>query len=124
LEDVGRLTVRLVMQQAIEAEVDAFLGRGRHERRAEDARSGSRNGWQPAVAVKTTMGPIELKRPKLRDTEAVQRQGHSGLLGEAMARVAERRGRRIAKVAAARRLLSFVFYALRDGELRCLASAR
>jgi transposase len=55
--------------------------------------------------------------------EAVQRQGHSELLGEAMARVAERRGRRIAKVAAARRLLSFVFYALRDGELRCLASA-
>jgi len=29
LEDVGRLTVRLVMQQAIEAEVDAFLGRAR-----------------------------------------------------------------------------------------------
>ena len=56
--------------------------------------------------------------------EAVQRQGHSELLGEAMARVAERRGRRIAKVAAARRLLSFVFYALRDGELRCLKSPR
>jgi transposase len=55
--------------------------------------------------------------------EAVRRQGHSALLGEAMARVAERRGRRIAKVAAARRLLSLVFYALRDGELRCLASA-
>ena len=55
--------------------------------------------------------------------EAVQRQGHSGLLGEAMARVAERRGRRIAKVVAARRLLTLVFYVLRDGELRCLASA-
>ncbi len=55
--------------------------------------------------------------------EAVQRQGHSELLGEAMARIAERRGRRIAKVAAARRLLTLVFYALRDGELRCLEKA-
>ena len=69
LEDVGRLTVRLVLQQAIEAEVDAFLGRGRYERRSEESPSGSRNGWQPAVAVKTTMGPVELARPKLRDTD-------------------------------------------------------
>lgn len=32
LEEVGRPTVRLMMQQAIEAEVDAFLGRKRYER--------------------------------------------------------------------------------------------
>jgi putative transposase len=69
LEDVGRLTVRLVMQQAIESEVDVFLGRSRYERRDEDAPSGSRNGWQAPVAVKTTMGPIELSRPKLRDSD-------------------------------------------------------
>lgn len=56
--------------------------------------------------------------------EAVQRcNGSSLLVGTAKARVAERRGRRIAKVAAARRLLTFVFYALRDGELRCLKKA-
>ena len=56
--------------------------------------------------------------------EAVQRcNGSSLLVGTAKARVAERRGRRIAKVAAARRLLTFVFYALRDGELRCLEKA-
>jgi len=53
--------------------------------------------------------------------EAVQRCGDSSpLVGTAKSRVAERRGRKIAKVAAARRLLTFVFYALRDGELRCL----
>jgi transposase-like protein len=69
LEEVGRLIVRLVLQQAIEAEVDAFLGRSRYERRSEDASPGSRNGWQPPVAVKTTMGPIELSRPKLRGTD-------------------------------------------------------
>jgi transposase-like protein len=69
LEDVGRLTVRLLMQQAIEAEVDAFLGRRRYEPRTEDSPLGSRNGWQPPRAVRTTMGAVELQRPKLRDTD-------------------------------------------------------
>jgi transposase-like protein len=69
LEDVARLTVRLLMQTALEAEVDAFLGRARYQRRTEEHRPGSRNGWQPPTAVKTTMGPVELQRPKLRGTD-------------------------------------------------------
>jgi transposase-like protein len=69
LEEVGRLTVRLMMQTAIEAEVNAFLGRTRYERREEESAPGYRNGHQPEVAVKTTMGPVELARPKLRDTD-------------------------------------------------------
>lgn len=69
LEEVGRLSVRLMMQTAIEAEVDAFLGRQRYERREEDAPAGYRNGHQPAVAVKTTMGAVEIARPKLRETD-------------------------------------------------------
>ena len=69
LEEVGRLTVRLMMQAAIEAEVDAFLGRTRYERREEESAPGYRNGHQPEVAVKTTMGPVNLARPKLRDTD-------------------------------------------------------
>ena len=39
------------------------------------------------------------------------------------ARVAERRGNNIARVAAARKLLGLVYYGLRDGEIRCLARA-
>jgi len=35
-------------------------------------------------------------------------------------RVADRRGRNIGSVAAARRQLEFVFYALRDGHVRAL----
>ena len=68
LEDVARLSVRLMMQVAVEAEVDEFLGRARYERRDDD-RPGSRNGWQPPTAVKTTMGAVELQRPKLRGTD-------------------------------------------------------
>ena len=69
LEDVGRLSVRLVMQQAVEAEVAAFLERDRHQRRDEESPAGYRNGYQPPATVKTTMGPVELRRPKLRDTD-------------------------------------------------------
>jgi putative transposase len=69
LEDVGRLTVRLLMQQAIEAEVEVFLGRRRYEQRTDEHPEGHRNGWQPPATVKTTMGPVELQRPKLRGTD-------------------------------------------------------
>ena len=36
-------------------------------------------------------------------------------------RVADRRGNKIGRVAAARKLLILVYYGLRDGEIRCLA---
>ncbi len=38
-------------------------------------------------------------------------------------RVADRRGRSIGRVAAARKLLTLVYFGLRDGEIRCLAEA-
>jgi transposase len=52
--------------------------------------------------------------------EAVQRL-HGGAIGQTRARLTERRGANIAKVAAARKLLTLVFYGLRDGHVRCLA---
>ena len=69
LEQVGRLSVRLLFQTAVEAEVESFLCRARHERRDEDGPAGYRNGYQPPSTVKTTMGPVQLQRPKLRDTD-------------------------------------------------------
>jgi hypothetical protein len=38
-------------------------------------------------------------------------------------RIADRRGTGIGRVAAARKLLTLVYYGLRDGQVRCLASA-
>jgi putative transposase len=69
LEDVARLSVRSMLQTALEAEVEEFLGRARDQRRTDQGRPGSGNGWQPPAAVKPTMGPIELQRPKLRGTD-------------------------------------------------------
>ena len=39
------------------------------------------------------------------------------------ARVGARRGRNIGRVAAARHLLTLVYYGLRDGEIRCLVTS-
>ena len=69
IEDVARLGARLIIQTALEAEVDAFLGRARYQRAAavEDARAGSRNGYCDST-IKTTAGPVTVARPKLRGT--------------------------------------------------------
>jgi putative transposase len=69
LEDVARRSVRLVFQTALEAEVEEFLGRARYQRRGGADRPGSRNGHQPPMTVKTTMGAVQLQRPKLRGTD-------------------------------------------------------
>jgi transposase len=58
--------------------------------------------------------------------EAVQRIPRDSVTGAAKQAITGRRGkqaRSIAKVAAARRLLTLVFYGLRDGQIRCLSSS-
>jgi transposase len=52
--------------------------------------------------------------------EAVARYHGGPLIAPAYQRIAERRGKMIGRVAAARRLLSLVYYGLRDGDIRCL----
>jgi transposase len=55
--------------------------------------------------------------------EAVVRQRGGTFIQADQRRIAERRGTNIGRVAAARKLLTLVFYGLRDGEIRCLAKA-
>ena len=68
LEDVSRLSVRMVLQRVLEEEVTEFLGRDRYQRHAstgETEHRGSRNGHS-SLTIKTTSGPVTLERPKLR----------------------------------------------------------
>jgi transposase len=54
--------------------------------------------------------------------EAAQKNTTSGgPLRDSFERIAKRRGRKIAKVAIARKILTLCYYGLRDGEIRCLA---
>jgi transposase len=52
--------------------------------------------------------------------EAVARDHGGAAIAPAFMRIQKRRGTMIAPVAAARKLVSLVFYGLRDGEIRCL----
>jgi transposase len=53
--------------------------------------------------------------------EAVARYHGGAPIEPAYQRIAKRRGTMIARTAAARKLLSLVYYGLRDGEIRCLS---
>jgi transposase len=53
--------------------------------------------------------------------EAVARDHGGDPIAPAFMPIAHRRGQMIGRVAAARKLLTLVFYGLRDGEIRCLA---
>jgi transposase len=55
--------------------------------------------------------------------EAVVRWRGGAPIRDSYRRIAERRGTNIARVAAARKLLTLVFYGMRDGEIRCLGEA-
>jgi len=80
-EEVMRLPARLVLQQVLEEEVTSWLGRDWNSR-AGGGRVGQRNGFGD-VTVKTTAGPVSLKRPKLRNTaeaSASQLLGRLGIL--------------------------------------------
>lgn len=58
--------------------------------------------------------------------EAIQRLPRDSVTGGVKAAIIARRGKEaknIAKVAAARRLLTLVFYGMRDGQIRCLTQS-
>ena len=69
VEAIGRLGARLILQQALEEELSEFLGRERYERRGEPV--AHRNGYE-RVTVKTTAGPLELERPRMRNASALE----------------------------------------------------
>ena len=79
--------------------------------------------------VKVSRGHITRQGSKMLRwavIEAIQKSGPGTPAGAARAAIIARRGkeaRSIAKVAAARRLLTLACYGLRDGEIRCLAHA-
>jgi len=70
VEQVARLSVRLTFQSVIEEIVCEELGRGRYQRRTEGSPEGLRNGWQQPRTLKTSLGPVQLQRPKLRHAHA------------------------------------------------------
>lgn len=70
LEEWARLKVQEFVQGLLEEEVEALLGRSRHERRrAVDSQGGYRNGYGKARRLSLRTGTIELRRPRVRGLE-------------------------------------------------------
>ena len=85
-------------------------------------------GMTPTVRssdMRTRLGHISHQgSPALRWAlvEAAQHAATGGgPLRQSYERIAKRRGKQVAKVAVARKILTLCFYGLRDGEIRCLA---
>jgi transposase-like protein len=67
LGEAARRGARLLLQKAIEAETEQFLGRSWYERSGDGATTGHRNGYE-SKKVHLSEGTIELAVPQLRDT--------------------------------------------------------
>ena len=67
LLEVLRLGARRMLQQVIEAEVETFLGAHADLEDQRGRRRVVRNGHAPEREIQTGIGPIAVRRPKLRD---------------------------------------------------------
>ena len=73
LEAFARMKVQDFLQQVLEEEVTALLGRGKHDRReavsAVDPPAGSRNGHGKPRRFAMMNGTVTVRRPRVRDQE-------------------------------------------------------
>jgi len=69
LKELVREGARLMLQTAVEEELDEFLGRGHYERQdPEQEFRGYRNGYE-RKKIKTAEGSIEIQMPQIRDSK-------------------------------------------------------
>jgi hypothetical protein len=80
----------------------------------------STNRRQPWLTHPATTGKQGNHLVRWAAIEAVARYHGGEVIAPAFRRIAGRRGKMIARVAAARTLLTLVYYGLRDGQIRCL----
>jgi transposase len=120
LPGIGRYTALLVIAEV--GDVGRFPG---------PRQLCSYAGLAPVVRssdAKTRLGHISRQgSPHLRWAlvEAAQHASRANWpLRASFEQIARRRGRKVAKVALARKLLTLCYYGLRDGEIRCLAQGR
>jgi len=87
LEEAVRSQVRALIEQLLEEELEAALGRGRYERGAIS--NGRRHGHRPRQLV-TTFGPLELSVPRARLQDEVGEQEWTSALLPAYQRLSRR----------------------------------
>jgi transposase-like protein len=79
LEELAREGARRMLERALAAEVDEFLGRSRYQRRLL-ADHGYRNGYGRPRAVAIGTWPVEVRAPRVRDLPDQAEPFHSSIL--------------------------------------------
>jgi len=79
IEQLVRQGAQRLLQQALSAEIDEFLGRLRYERRTEFR--GYRNGYLPARSIGTGMGAVEIRQPRVSDVPEGSKPFQSEIVG-------------------------------------------
>lgn len=67
IEAKARSRIQEWLQDLLEAEVTEFLGRGKSQRREDDAVAGYRNGYGKPRRIALTAGTITVRRPRMRN---------------------------------------------------------
>lgn len=67
LEEILRAGAQRLLQRAIENEVAEYIHAHEDLRNAEGLREVVRNGWLPARAIQTGLGPVQIEQPRVRD---------------------------------------------------------
>jgi transposase len=79
------------------------------------------SGTKVARGHVTKQGSRLLRRALIEAIQRVPRESVTGAVKDAIIARRGKEAKNIAKVAAARRLLTLVFYGMRDGQIRCLS---
>jgi transposase-like protein len=90
LEEILRQGARVLLQKAIEAEVEEFLERYRDARGADGLRVAVRNGYMPERKILTGLGPIPVKQPRVDDRRLRKEKGGKGFTSRILPRYLRR----------------------------------
>jgi putative transposase len=90
LEEILKRGAQVVLQRAIEMEVEEFLERYKEERTDDGLRKVVRNGYMPERRLLTGLGPIPVKQPRVDDRKLRREKEEEGFTSRLLPRYLRR----------------------------------
>jgi len=90
LEEILKRGAQVLLQKAIESEVEEFVGRYKDERASDGLRMVVRNGYMPERRVLTGLGPVAVKQPRVDDRKLRKEKNELGFTSRILPRYLRR----------------------------------
>jgi putative transposase len=90
LEVILKRGAQVLLQKAIEEEVEEFLARYKGEKGSDGLRMVVRNGYMPERRVLTGLGPIAVKQPRVDDRKLRKEKSEAGFTSRILPRYLRR----------------------------------